>query len=391
MSTRNEGKGERRRHSVLGEGRVTDSRRGGREVRFVVSETGLPYWVRAETLESLVERASERPRDGFEAAPSAAPGSGRATRPEGMDAARAAGATLAARAAPTVGRAPSAVPTPGAGRATPRAALEALRLGVVPAEGIERFTVGLALERAIIEGDLARASAGGSVRFFTASYGSGKSHTLELASQMALARGFAVASAELDPEEVTFRRPKRLYRALARSLRLPGSTESGIESLVQRIRPPRGEESLGTWAERTLGGLRVLGPAIQNYWRASPGSWAREVVLGYMAGEEVPASILNLRRELDKRLGRFRSIRNASTPGGAEATVDLMADLARLVKLAGAKGLAILVDEGEHYRELSPVMRYRADHLMEALLGMIRSGRAPSPDPTLLSGVKVPN
>ena len=364
----------RYRHSALGTGRVLESRRRGRELRFRADDTGLSYWVQANTLEMIPTVARRVPPP-----PEPAAESGAARPPTPVAPARVETSEPSRKPA-HVRRAPKAPADPlevrsSRARLSTRAALEALRLGVVPADGIQHFTVGLEAEQDLVKQSLA--SSRGSVRFFTAPYGSGKSHTLELASQLALSTGFAVAAAEMDRQEVTFRRPKRMYRALAQSLRLPNVTDEGMAALVSRLGPKSGPHAFGEWAEHVVEqDLHFLGTALVNYWRADPESFAREEIFSYMSGDQVPVGRLNSPSLLrDLRHGRFLSIPDWSTERGAVAMVHLVSDLARLVMMTGARGLLIVLDEGEHYRDLTFSMQYRADLLMQNLLGSIENGR----------------
>jgi len=292
------------------------------------------------------------------------------------DVARPVATSLVKQPAPAAPVAPRLVVNPQP-RLSTRAALEALRLGVVPTEGIQHFTVGLEKERELVKQALA--SPRGSVHFFTAPYGSGKSHTLELASQLALSTGFAVAAAEMDRQEVTFRHPKRMYRSLAQSLRLPSCPDEGMEALVSRLAPRGGFHAFSEWAQRVVDQrLHFLGPALVNYWRAGPEDSAREEILAYMSGDQVPVGRLNAASVLkEPRLGRFLPIPGWSTERGAIAMAQLLSDLATLVTMCGSRGLLILLDEGEHYRDLTFQMRFRADVLMQRLLDGVEDGSIP--------------
>ena len=354
---------ERYRHSALGTGHVVASRRGGRELRFCVDDTGLAYWVEEGSLTRVTTMAGAIPREGVgasEAVAEAATGqiaSGRAAAPVGTE-----------RVAPAE-RLPHGLP--------PRAALEALRLGVVPADGTQHFTVGLQREQQLVTNALASGS--GSVRFLAAPYGFGKSHALELAAQLALRSGYAVAGAEMDRQEVTLRRPKRIYRALVRNLKLPDVIEEGFPALLSRLEPTGGLPGFGRWVEEIVAQrLFFLAPGLLNYWRAEPGSRVRGEILSYMGGDQVPVGRLNDRSVLrDDRAGSFRPIPDSSTKQGAIAMVRLVGDLARLVRLAGFPGLLVVLDEGEHYRDLTSHMQIRADIFMQNLLGDIEAGDIP--------------
>ena len=80
--------------------------------------------------------------------------------------------------------------------------LEAMRLGVVPSAEVDTYTVGRDVELAMVDRDLEEtAASGGAVRAILGDYGTGKTHLLELIRSRALAAGFLVAEATLDPVE----------------------------------------------------------------------------------------------------------------------------------------------------------------------------------------------
>ena len=80
-----------------------------------------------------------------------------------------------------------------------RSLIEALRLGIAPAQQAQALTIGLEKERASLGAGLESAQRGhGAVRAVVGDYGQGKSHVVELTAQEALERNFLVASSSLD-------------------------------------------------------------------------------------------------------------------------------------------------------------------------------------------------
>ena len=80
-----------------------------------------------------------------------------------------------------------------------RQLIEALRVGIAPAQHVRELTIGLAAERASLAGALNKAhQSGGGVRAVVGDYGFGKSHIVELTAQEALTRNFLVAATSLD-------------------------------------------------------------------------------------------------------------------------------------------------------------------------------------------------
>lgn len=72
--------------------------------------------------------------------------------------------------------------------------VNALRRGTVPASGLERLAVGLAVEERVIGGQLDYTASGGAdVKFVRGEYGSGKTFLVARALEIARSKGFATA------------------------------------------------------------------------------------------------------------------------------------------------------------------------------------------------------
>jgi hypothetical protein len=121
-----------------------------------------------------------------------------------------------------------------------RQALEALRLGVVPAHGLEALTVGRDKEATLIK-ELISTSQG--MLLLSGGYGSGKTHLIELAESTALASNTLVARVTFDPEEIPPSHPMRIYRVLASELKYPGGSARGLLPLLEKVADSRDHTS----------------------------------------------------------------------------------------------------------------------------------------------------
>ena len=100
-----------------------------------------------------------------------------------------------------------------------RQVLEALRLGVVPFDYVEKFTFGRDKEIAIANAQLKELEEnGGSALLIEGSYGVGKTHFLDYLFMLALRQKFLVTKVELSTRGVAPNRPKHVYRELLKSL-----------------------------------------------------------------------------------------------------------------------------------------------------------------------------
>lgn len=98
-----------------------------------------------------------------------------------------------------------------------RQMIEAFRLGIVPHEHVEEFTFGRDKEIEHIKKWLNRQNEGSQI--VIGNYGTGKTHLLEYIYSIALKNNWAVSLVELDPQELPFHKPKRIYEAIINSFR----------------------------------------------------------------------------------------------------------------------------------------------------------------------------
>ncbi len=98
-----------------------------------------------------------------------------------------------------------------------RRMIEAFRLGIVPYDCVEDFTFGRQEESKELMNWLN--SNDENVLLLVGEYGIGKTHLLNYAYWHALQEGFAVAYVAMDPNEVPFHKPKRVYSHLIHTFR----------------------------------------------------------------------------------------------------------------------------------------------------------------------------
>jgi hypothetical protein len=105
-----------------------------------------------------------------------------------------------------------------AARLKPRRMIEAFRHGIVPEDCMEAFTFGREEETQRLSQWLNDPEESGLL--VIGEYGAGKTHLLNYIRSFALTEGFAVATAQVNPLESPFSRPKRVYGQLVQSLRI---------------------------------------------------------------------------------------------------------------------------------------------------------------------------
>jgi hypothetical protein len=255
-----------------------------------------------------------------------------------------------------------------------RQTIEALRYGVVPSKRIRELSAGLAEERESLHrafDEVARS--GGDVRIVLGEYGTGKSHFFELAAQEALERNFLVAATSLDVREVPPNRPQRIYNALIRALRYPDATDVGtLAPLLDRIvDQPTLYASLIEKAQGT-----VFSSVLYNYsLLRKAGGEPLDLLLDWISGEKV--FIKSVRDALPVKSKEFPVRALSMMTTAADQYCYLLNGWGWMAREVGYAGLAVLLDESEHYSLLNARGQERADNFFK---GMIYTALASRPD-----------
>ena len=258
-------------------------------------------------------------------------------------------------------------------RLAARRTVEALRYGVVPHRRIRELSAGLESERASLQrafDEVARS--GGDVRVILGEYGTGKSHFFELAAQEALERNFLVATTSLDVREVPPNRPQRIYNALIRNLRYPDGADAGtLTSLFDRILDQ--PAVYGPLMEKLRG--TIFSSAIYSYslMRAQPGE-ALDLFLDWISSEKVYIS--QVRNALPAKNKEFPISALSMMTTSADQYCHLLSGWGWVAAQAGYAGLAVLLDESEHYSLLNVRGQERADNFFRGLMYTALSSRS---------------
>jgi hypothetical protein len=250
-------------------------------------------------------------------------------------------------------------------RISARRTIEALRYGVVPHKRIRELSAGLDAERESLHHAFDNVAAhGGDVRVILGEYGQGKSHFFELAAQEALERNFLVAQTSLDLREVPPNRPQRIYNSLVRNLRYPDSSDTGtLIPLFDRILSdahvfaPLMEKIKGTEFSAALYNYSLL--------REKPGE-ALDSLLDWISGEKVYISAVRKAMPAKQKEFPLRALSMMTT--SADQYCYLLSGLGWIAQQAGYAGLAVLLDESEHYSLLNERGQERADNFFRALM-----------------------
>lgn len=241
-----------------------------------------------------------------------------------------------------------------------RQTLEALRFGIVPVQDVETFTIGLEAETVSLDRALARTKErGGDVQAVIGDYGFGKSHFIELAARRALRQNFLVMVASLDLLETPPNKPFEVYRSLVKSLRYPGlPDEQGLGYLVKTVadQPALLREMID---RSPVPDICPLAQGLTALHEMNP-QVVGDDVTGWWSGDLHPAKEL---KPAIKKLQRLYKVGATS-----RMYTYLLTGLSEIATRLGYHGLAVLIDESEHYSLLRSRQRVRADALFTALI-----------------------
>jgi P-loop Domain of unknown function (DUF2791) len=241
-----------------------------------------------------------------------------------------------------------------------RQLIEALRVGIAPAQHVRELTVGLVAERATLGSGLNKAhQTGGAVRAVVGDYGFGKSHIVELTAQEALTRNFLVAATSLDLLELPAHRSFDIYSSLLRNLRYPNNDERGLGPLLEaaanhtRLRQQLQEITTVSPDPLTLTVEAMNGTTSSRQRQA----WLEWLISGRKAktmGNPLPKGV------------KFPTLYRAGNNDRQIAY--LLSGLSVLARLLGYSGLCLLIDEAESYSLLRPKQRAQADRFFSAVI-----------------------
>lgn len=241
-----------------------------------------------------------------------------------------------------------------------RQTLEALRLGIVPVQDVETLTIGLEAERVSLDRALVRGrERGGDVLAVIGDYGYGKSHFVELAARRALRENSLVASASLDLVEVPPGKANLIYAALVGGLRYPDEQERGLGPLLRRaVATPGIVEKFAAASPRE--GDCPVSAALTALVDCHDQSAFDDTVLWLSGRLRTPSAAMKSCLKRPPRLYMAGEV--------ARQYSYMLTALSVLATMVGYSGLAVLIDESEHYSLLRAVQRGRADAFFAALI-----------------------
>ncbi|MEP7287028.1 MAG: BREX system ATP-binding domain-containing protein [Chloroflexota bacterium] len=240
-----------------------------------------------------------------------------------------------------------------------RQALEALRMGIVPLENVRDLTIGLETERVSLQRALARSQEeGGDVMAVIADYGFGKSHFIELTAQNALEKNFIVASASLDLVEAPPGKAREIYKALVHTIQYPDTDEQGLAPLMRAA--VENPAVLQQFVERKPIEDCPLSVALLALADCRSQT-AYDDIIAWISGAVTTPSA-------DARAYLSKPPKLYLNGEVARQYTYLLSAISVLAKMLGLSGLAVLIDESEHYSLLRAAQRGKADSFFKSLI-----------------------
>lgn len=257
-----------------------------------------------------------------------------------------------------------------------RQVLEAVRLGVVPLRGLLAYTVGRDEEVESARRMLAERS-DDRCRAVLGDYGSGKTHLLELIQHLALAEGWVVGRAWLDPQEAPPSKPRRVYAALARSFVYPDKHEAGELGLWPLLERAAGDADLVAGFSAGEHRHAFLAPAIR-YARgiveaAGDGS-LKATELQLLLSAWIEGRATGVSQDLQRLLHAHIDVRDRVLALSDFGTLPriygyMLSGLGELARRCGYRGVLLLLDETELFSNLDVEARARAIDVFRVLMG----------------------
>lgn len=240
-----------------------------------------------------------------------------------------------------------------------RQLIEALRVGIAPAQYVNELTIGLEKEQASLKSALQQTKqAGGAVRAVVGEYGFGKSHIVELTAQEALKQNFLVTSVSLDLLELPPHRGFSIYREGMTQLRYPDTDERGLGLLLEKSADspnilPQLRDLSPAQLDPLVIGLHMLSNISTTRRRKTWMKW--------LGGGQKPRSVRGMPRGI-----KFPSI--YKNGHNARQIAYLLTGVSALARLNGYSGLCVLVDEAESYSLLYRYQRPKASEFFQAVI-----------------------
>lgn len=272
-------------------------------------------------------------------------------------------------------------------RDTATAMVNALRAGTVPAEGLEHLAVGVDdLARALAEQRAFVASGRGAYKFVRGPYGSGKTFLTSLAASQALGDQFVTTRAVLSVTDAPLFRLVEVYRRLCRNMCLAGGRSGALQAVLDRWL--FGLEQQVVEVDGLSEDDAGFGPAVARRVRqalAPVGERAGRLaacIEAYHAAQ-FAQQYAEARGILDWMMGEAKVAASLKRSAGVTGQLDnadvmiFMRGLLELLRAAGWRGLAVVLDETETTLRLKRPERQKSLEVLRQWIDAIDANEFP--------------
>lgn len=236
--------------------------------------------------------------------------------------------------------------------------IEALRLGIVGSkEAILDFTMHRKEETDFIFNNISNSpNNGGFYGIIKGQYGSGKTHFVRYLKQVAMSKGWVVATTELDEFEVAPQKPSIVYNSLM--LNLEAEHNGVIKGLEDIIKDAILDEEVYSYFTRFnyheyIGKLMGILRNSKNY--------NSDILWQWFTGDKI--GIPYARKYIEDK--GLRSIQSFFSY--ASHICYILNGISLLVEKLGYNGLLILLDESEMIANLTPKIQEKAENFLKGL------------------------
>ncbi|MFI7072017.1 BREX system ATP-binding protein BrxD [Micromonospora sediminicola] len=266
--------------------------------------------------------------------------------------------------------------------------IDALRRGVVPANGLDALAVGLDRFTAAIDEDLDRVAGAGSVfKSVRGEYGSGKTFFTRWLGERAKRRGFAVAEVQISELETPLHRMETVYRRLVEQLSTeqfpPSALRPVLDNWIFALEEDVLAAGMATEADaeeldRAVGGL--LETRLADISRSTPAFAA--ALRGYRTalaeGDDVTAGGLAAWLGGQPHVAASTR-RTAGVKGDLDhfGALNFLRGLLTVLRDSGHPGLLLVLDEVETLQRVRADARDKALNALRQLVDDIYAGRFP--------------
>lgn len=268
-----------------------------------------------------------------------------------------------------------------------RAIVNALRSGVVPPSGLERFATGLeVLETAVLQ-ELDYVGTGkGASKWLRGEFGSGKTFAARYLCSRARARNFATAEVQISINDTPLQHLETLYRRLVERLQTsadgPNAFRAVVETWLYRLggevtalqgltpEDPRFADATEQRLEDQLSEISKRTPAfaqvLRAYHRAThDGDFSTaQGLLSWLAGQP------HTNRALLKAAGTRGKL-------DGQAALTFLAGLLLLLRQTGSPGLVLVFDEVETIQRQNAAAREKALNALRQLMDALANDELP--------------